>query len=176
MVRNSHKNSLEGRKIKCALQSIGMKECSRCRAVKPVGKFHRTKSAADGRYPYCAVCSRAAKTVSRNIQANKAVMRRLVAAWKKAHPDKAALSTRKATLKRKYGITHDEFVSMVAAQGGRCAVCGITPHTRLAVDHDHATRKVRGLLCTNCNTGIGLFKDSIKLLRAACAYLGEKQC
>ncbi len=67
---------------------------------------------------------------------------------------------------------------MEAAQGGVCAICGL-PETRvvkgklnrLAVDHDHTTGRVRGLLCFRCNTCLGRFEDNVELLRAAEAYL-----
>lgn len=54
--------------------------------------------------------------------------------------------------------------------GGGCLVCGAT-HSRMVVDHDHATGEVRGLLCSPCNAAIGLLEDSPARLRAAAAYL-----
>lgn len=59
--------------------------------------------------------------------------------------------------------------AMERAQGGRCLLCGeVKP---LAVDHDHVTGAVRGLLCKGCNTGIGLLREDPMLLRAAARYL-----
>lgn len=65
---------------------------------------------------------------------------------------------------------------MLAAQGGGCAICGSAAifdrsHKRICVDHDHATGKVRGLLCGCCNLGIGYFKDDPKRIEAAARYL-----
>ena len=73
-------------------------------------------------------------------------------------------------LKKKYGITALEYTSMLAAQNGQCAICGQLSNT-LGVDHSHSTRRVRGLLCTNCNTGIGLMGESPERLRRAADYL-----
>lgn len=73
-------------------------------------------------------------------------------------------------LKHKYGITDAEYQQMLADCSGLCMICEEVmdnPH----VDHDHATGKVRGLLCATCNRGIGQFKDSPKLLLAAVDYL-----
>ncbi len=75
---------------------------------------------------------------------------------------------------RKFGITVEDYERMLAAQAGRCAICNSTePGGRgvFHVDHDHATGTVRGLLCTNCNAGLGQFKDDPALLRAAANYL-----
>lgn len=86
---------------------------------------------------------------------------------------------RRSRFKRQFGITPEHYDAMFEAQGGVCAICG-EPETlvdprkgprRLAVDHDHETGRVRGLLCGNCNNGLGRFKDSPILLAAALAYL-----
>jgi hypothetical protein len=62
-------------------------------------------------------------------------------------------------------------------QDGRCAICGVLEEDaargRLAVDHDHETNAIRGLLCNNCNVGLGHFKDNEKLLLAAIEYLAR---
>jgi len=73
------------------------------------------------------------------------------------------------------GITPDDYKKMLEGQNGKCAICGaIESHSkghRLAVDHDHETGKIRGLLCHNCNVGLGNFKDSPDLIRSAIEYL-----
>jgi len=61
---------------------------------------------------------------------------------------------------------------MLAAQGGTCAICDSPPGSRrLAIDHDHATGVVRGLLCPRCNTGLAYFRDRPELFRTAADYL-----
>lgn len=69
---------------------------------------------------------------------------------------------------------------MIALQGNKCAICGSEETDKrrgklraLAVDHDHETGKVRGLLCGACNKGIGLLKDDAEILRKAAAYLDK---
>lgn len=75
-------------------------------------------------------------------------------------------------MNRKYGVTLEEYAAMLAAQGGGCAICGAKQKKRrLAVDHDHETGEVRGLLCSPCNTGLGQFKDKAALLARAIDYL-----
>lgn len=75
----------------------------------------------------------------------------------------------------KYGLTVEQYDAMLAAQGGVCAICVYSPLTGkpLHVDHDHRTNKVRGLLCGNCNTALGMFEDDPETLTSAIAYLKE---
>ncbi len=86
---------------------------------------------------------------------------------------KKKVSDRKSHLKRKYGLTLEEFDEMLAAQGGRCAICGKPDPDN--VDHDHVTGRVRGILCWNCNVGVGQFEDDIERLIAATSYLDRDE-
>ena len=74
-----------------------------------------------------------------------------------------------AYLKSKYGLTPDDVARMRTAQAYRCAICGLD--RRLYVDHDHVIGAVRGLLCAQCNNGLGVFRDDIACLARAIAYL-----
>ena len=68
------------------------------------------------------------------------------------------------------------YKEMLSEQNGRCAICGCKAGKRcLAIDHDHKTNVVRGLLCHSCNVGLGHFRDSTKLLEAAISYLKQKK-
>ncbi len=82
--------------------------------------------------------------------------------------------SRNAYLKKKYGISEKTYNLMLEKQGGRCAICQKPASSfkkRLAVDHDHKTLKVRGLLCEQCNRGLGRFYDSTEVVRRAYLYL-----
>lgn len=72
-------------------------------------------------------------------------------------------------LKDRFGITLDEFNLMVESQGGGCWVCNST--NKLSVDHDHATGKIRGILCNSCNRSLGLLHDDIPRIRKLIDYL-----
>jgi hypothetical protein len=101
--------------------------------------------------------------------------------WADGHRPPSALdkdARRSAKLKHNYGITLDDYNRMVEAQSGVSAICGLKPQEanpshwkeRLAVDYCHDTGKIRGLLCNNCNAGIGhLGSESVAL--AAAEYL-----
>lgn len=111
--------------------------------------------------------------------------------WREANPERAREADRRSYernaervrqqkldehLRRKYGLERADFDRMVAEQNNRCRICQREPggnghHARLHVDHDHVTSRVRGLLCGNCNTMIGLAGDDPKILLAAAEYL-----
>jgi len=85
---------------------------------------------------------------------------------------------REYKLKKKFGLSLDDRNKMLISQEGRCAICKITLQEHFeeyqhdfAVDHDHLSGKNRGLLCTKCNTGLGLFQDNSILLKKAADYL-----
>jgi len=106
--------------------------------------------------------------------------------WKKRNPGKmleyarryrakhqaaSNARTRAGHLRRKYGITPAQYDEMFARQGGVCAVCGRPPMTRrLAVDHDHVTKRVRGLLCFHCNKYL-VGKLNVGTAKLVLAYL-----
>ena len=75
-------------------------------------------------------------------------------------------------LMKRYGITQADKDRMEAEQGGKCYICGFPPNKRgLFVDHCHKTKRVRGLLCSDCNSGLGFFRDSMVNLMRAVRYL-----
>jgi hypothetical protein len=75
--------------------------------------------------------------------------------------------TRKPTRAKALGVTDAEYARLLAAQDGHCALCPNTPKTRrLHVDHDHATGRVRGLLCYRCNRALPNYVDAVWLGKA----------
>lgn len=78
---------------------------------------------------------------------------------------------RKAHFKFKYNLTLEEYQLMAEAQEFKCAICFGPPETMLYVDHNHVTNRVRGLLCRECNAGLGFFKDNVENLRRAARYI-----
>ena len=124
------------------------KRCPDCGLTKPLEEFPRNRNSKDGRHAYCKPCHNARTAETRQ---------RLYGGGRHYH------------LKRRYGIGADDFDRMVADQGGVCLLCERPDPEH--VDHDHVTGKVRGILCFNCNGGLGQFKDDIDALLAAAAYL-----
>lgn len=96
------------------------------------------------------------------------------------NPSRVKLNNKKTKLKKLFGLSYDEYLSMKESQNNLCLICknpekDIDKRTmiprELAVDHCHVTGKVRGLLCKACNNGLGCFKDSPQLLERAIEYL-----
>lgn len=89
--------------------------------------------------------------------------RKRVDQWRKDNPLKHTAAQISWRFRTRYGITLDEYEAMLAAQGGRCAICGKQAgKRRLSVDHNHATGKVRALLCIGCNVAVGYFELPIR--------------
>lgn len=130
----------------------GKKHCASCREVKDLDDFHRAANGPQGRHSWCKPCCRERRTPAH-----------------RANAERYNLQRRANT----YGITVEELKGLIAAQDGRCAICSkpCVSGRQLAVDHNHETGQVRGLLCANCNRGIGLLQDSADNARSAAEYL-----
>lgn len=144
-----------------------MKRCTRCNLDKNLDFFPFDKRRNRHTTP-CKDCRRPIVYA-----ANKK--------WKQECTESFKRSDRKASLKKKYGLTIDQVASLWNSQEGKCAICtrpipvdspvkAAKPH----IDHNHVTGVVRGLLCLTCNTGLGMFGDSLDLLEAARIYLLQR--
>ena len=143
------------------------KRCTQCKQNKPRSAFGKHTQAKDGLNCWCRPCARK-KTKQQYQKQPKKVRVARVAAWKKANPDYA----RDNMLRRNYGISLVEYNDLLESQGGVCAICGKPPKKlALAVDHDHKTKHIRGLLCHRCNRGLPWLADSAEVLRKAADYL-----
>jgi hypothetical protein len=116
-------------------------------------------------------------------------LRENVRRYKKRHRERVLFNKRKYqrqyTLRTKFGMTTEEYQTLLLKQNGGCAICGHVPDEptssdvryrkskQLAVDHNHKTKKNRGLLCDKCNRGIGHFNDDANLLKTAIEYLKQ---
>lgn len=177
---------------------LDAKRCSRCLQTKSAAEFSPDKAAPSGLTSRCRACRReeALEWRRQNPEKSREHARRTrekhghryrqqnsarYAALSEAERSARARRTREAHLARKFGLTLDEFNALRAAQANCCAICSM-PFTEavrgdgaVAVDHDHRTGRVRGLLCFKCNAGIGYLRDSAVLLRMAASYLDMSQ-
>ena len=91
-------------------------------------------------------------------------------------PNKLFEDRRDGIIRRQYGITLAQYEQMLRDQENKCAICGNEDEVegrRLAIDHCHESKKIRGLLCGKCNRGLGLFYDNKELLENAISYLAR---
>jgi hypothetical protein len=157
-----------------------VKRCKACGITKPRSEFYGNKGGRDGLRPECKACNLARRKAKYAADPRPYIER--TRKWQRENPErvreymaqfnasgKRKQSNRKSHLKRKYGLTQEAFDEMLAAQGGGCAICGKPDADN--VDHDHFTGRVRGILCWNCNVGVGQFEDDSERLLAALSYL-----
>jgi hypothetical protein len=132
----------------------GTRVCRHCEKRKSMTEFNRVDH---GRYRQrvCKPC------VQARVRANKA-----------AQPERTTIMRRGWAIKTRYGITMDRFYEILADQNYECRICGIRlTRATTRIDHDHKTGIVRGLLCHECNLGLGFFRDNPAALRSAAAYI-----
>lgn len=136
-----------------------LKICTKCKGSFPLSSYSKCARNRGGLYHYCRECQKSAH---------------------RAHYKRTGgRSARDSHLRGAYGVTSHEYDSMLDRQSGVCAICHQPETARhksgviksLAVDHCHKTNRVRGLLCEECNHGLGRFRDSVERLQSAIKYL-----
>ena len=140
------------------------KRCSKCKLVRDISCFYKSKLQSGGYQAYCRKCNLA--------NLNKV--------YKTQDVNYRRMKSRQYLLKNKYGLTPEQYNAMLIEQNGVCAICE-RPETvknkisgiinPLRVDHCHRTGKVRGLLCSECNFGISKFDDKMGTLLSAVHYI-----
>jgi hypothetical protein len=181
------------------------KKCKSCLLDLETSAFAVDRRRGDGLFIYCRKCNAEKYRVyyNKNLDIRRAVMRdakrnmtpkqrcdkkshsakhykhnadsvkQAVSKYRAAHPEKI-----KATwLKGRYGLSLSSFNAMLDEQNSQCAICRVdfSSAIRPNVDHDHMTGAVRGLLCSNCNKGIGFLGDQASTVAAAVQYLIRAQ-
>ena len=135
-----------------------MKVCIVCGVLKSLDNYHNKSKNKDGLDNRCKKC----KSDYHKERYKRPEIKKL-----------GRLASRKFSMK-KLGISQDEIDHFYDLQGSKCAICFITEKEYgklLALDHNHTNGKVRGLLCQQCNTGLGNFKDNVAFLQRAIVYL-----
>lgn len=145
-----------------------VKVCTTCKIDKPLEEFTKSKFGKYGKTSKCKSCEAARFQKLKNT---------LKAAGKTTHNN---THKRRHILKKVYGLSEVDYNKLLESQNKVCGICKLpelgtsgpkrTPKA-MAVDHNHKTNAVRGLLCGMCNTALGLFKDDPRLLSEAINYL-----
>ena len=167
--------------------TVETKVCSICKAEKLLTEFYRRKASRDGLAYNCKECENDRVRKYNEAPGHKERKALMDAKWRAENKDWVVARSAKwyeenkdqaadASLRRLYDISLAEYDEMLEAQGGGCAICGMTPEEngkRLHVDHEHGTgpMKVRDLLCNRCNRVVGSMEDSSELCRRMMLYL-----
>lgn len=141
-----------------------MKTCSGCNKDKSLEEFHRQSSSKDGYRGRCKVC-----------------IKKVTDAWYEKNGPRARdyhreydKRTRFRKKAKSYGLSEDELHALFVEQQGHCKICDEwVGNDKLYIDHCHQKGNVRSLLCLQCNTGLGNFKDRVDLLQSAIDYLSQ---
>jgi predicted nucleic-acid-binding Zn-ribbon protein len=139
-----------------------MKMCNVCKVAKPFEDFYdgykakKQRDVTNKKYPHsrCKECDHARVKVYHKNNRAKVTKQQLI-----------------SHRRREYGLTEEEYNNMVLSQNNMCAICNKPSERTLHIDHDHVTGRVRGLLCSNCNLGIGLLQEDLVVLNRAIEYL-----
>lgn len=142
------------------------KICSKCKLEKELSNYWKDKTKASGYRPECKVCT---------YETQKRRPNRLIKMkeWRKNNKE----YVKSHDLKTSFGITLDKYNAILIQQNYCCASCKRHQSSfkkKLAVDHDHLTGKVRGLLCSACNTALGLLKENIETMNSLIVYTINK--
>ncbi len=136
------------------------KVCSKCRQSKLLTEFYPQANGVYGRKSACSTCSRS-----------------YTSRYRKAKGEGGKHVARCSYLQRTYGMSLEEYTSLLSAQNASCAICQThyskVLHGKLCVDHCHESGKIRGLLCHPCNAAIGLLKEDEEVLYRAARYIRE---
>lgn len=145
------------------------KRCKACGEDKELNLFPIDKKAKYGRRVYCKTCEK----TRREAEGNHAEKQRI---WRNNNREGYRTYARLWSYKKLgINITEEQYVSLKERQDNKCALCGNSPKQDrvLCLDHNHATGQPRGLLCNDCNIGLGKFKDDIEVLAKAIVYLSK---
>jgi hypothetical protein len=165
-----------------------VKRCRLCNELEPLSDFYAMTGMRDGHRNECKACNLARRKAA--YAANPGPTSERVQAWRDAHPERHAdnqrryearpeysTEVREGHLRRKFGITLEQYEARLREQGGGCAVCKRPPKPgkSLHVDHDHETGYVRGLPCFRCNAALGQLDDDLERIEAALTYVATKR-
>jgi hypothetical protein len=157
------------------------KVCAQCEVEKPSSEFSVVKHSRTKKlclYSYCKLCASAKAKAWRDKNPDKVRVQnrntnhtpaKKASRARYQKSDKGKRTSKNQSLRKKYGMTLQDYDRLVEEQAGKCAICSL--ETTLVVDHDHANGAVRALLCGSCNTGLGAFRDNPEAMRRAADYV-----
>lgn len=154
--------------------------CWSCKTEKPYSDFPRQPQKKKGISGECKACNNTRNKLYKAKNRTEVIRKKKL--YRKQNAEKCSKQNRQYNLKRNYKLSPKDYDDLLAKQNHVCAIC-LKPETgtnqfglkRLAVDHDHSTQKIRGLLCGFCNMGLGMFRDNSQSLLNAATYLEKNR-
>lgn len=141
------------------------KKCYCCGEIKEIKEFGVDRMTVNGSATICKPCKRKKIKFYFN-------------SFSDERKEDRRLKNLRYNLKYNFNLSLEDYETMVEQQNGVCAICSQPPikgnGNRLHIDHNHSTGKIRGLLCSTCNQGLGFFQDSFETLLSASHYLKER--
>ncbi len=147
--------------------------CTKCGKEYPVTLeyFYKSTKGKNGFTSWCRICYKEAAKIFR--EKHPELYKKYRETYKTT--PKSRKTKKNYELRRRFNITLEQYDKMFEEQNGVCAVCGLPEITkRLAVDHNHDTGEIRGLLCDRCNFTLGLVSENVDTLQNAINYLQER--
>lgn len=149
--------------------------CNTCKKTKSLDNFHKDSKATSGVSYRCKDCAKKASKDWRGLNPEKS--REKIKELFLLNKDKYYNSHKDRQLEKKYSITRESYEQMLHDTGGQCRICsrvfGTRAYTKPVIDHCHETGKTRGLICRQCNIGLGAFRDNTDALTNAIKYLED---
>lgn len=154
------------------------KTCKKCGVVYPLtSEFWRVKTRE--KCGFTTPCKNCHRKHEKEKRFNPEKKKRNQIQYKKWYLKNRGYTTKRTRLEN-FGINENQYQELVKKQNGVCAICGNPEKAKingnvksLAVDHCHKTNLIRGLLCSNCNTALGLLKDNVQILQKMINYLNN---
>ena len=149
------------------------KTCTSCKVEKSLSEFYKSKVNKDGFSCICSSCLRERNMANyhKKNKENPDFQKERYKRYKENYAHRDRDKVKNSWLKRRYGITLDDYNYMLQEQEGQCAICGKKQIESLYVDHSHITGEVRGLLCHKCNSVLGYVNDDVNILAKSINYL-----
>ena len=168
-------------------KEITEKQCTRCKEMRPISDFHKFRFGKHGFHCWCKKCNRSEvmrRACSIKLTEKRCCRCKMVKPADEFQNSKTAIDGlqshcrgcgRFIKIKSSFNLDRKDYEKILIEQNGVCAICKVPSVETLSVDHNHATNKVRGLLCNGCNTAIGFLKEKESNFLSAIEYLKKHQ-
>lgn len=153
-----------------------MKFCNRCKNFKEHEDFSKNNKSRDKLDYYCKKCKNEYSKLYMKDPKNKHLKYEKIKRNRRNNPDLYKKIQRKYDLKKKFNITLEQYNEILKKQNNCCDICkksNLNEIKDLSVDHCHKTNKIRGLLCQNCNTALGLLKEDRQIFENGIKYINK---